>query len=82
MGVPLFNSTHNVHHLFPDQIAKHRQCFQFYSSVYRHMLFCGPGDRAEDRRELSKKQMQTTTTIILTVTMKTRNVLKMYVTLV
>jgi hypothetical protein len=81
MGVPLFSSTHQVHHLFPDQIAKQREVFLvFIPNFIVTLCFCGPGEKEEDRRELSKRQMQTTV-IILAVIIKIRNVLIMYIVL-
>jgi hypothetical protein len=69
-----------VHHLFPDQIAKHREVFLvFIPHFIVTLCFCGPGEKEEDRRELSKRQMQTTTMIILTVMIKIRNVLIKYI---
>ena len=66
-----------MHHLFPDQIAKHREVFLvFILHFIVTLCFCGPGEKEIDRRELSKRQMQATTAmIILTVIIKIRNVL-------
>jgi len=71
-----------VHNLYPDQIAKHREVFlDFILHFIVTLRFCGSGEKEEDRRELSKRQMQTSTMIILTVIIKVRNILIMYIVL-
>jgi len=70
-----------VHHLFPDLIAKHREVFLVFTLHFIVTLcFSGPGEKKEDRRELSKRQTKTTM-IILMVIIQIRNVLIMYIVL-
>jgi len=58
MGVPLFSITHQVRHLYPDQTAKHREVFLVFILHFIVTLrFCGPGEKEDDHRELSKRQM-------------------------
>ena len=70
-----------MHHLFPDLIAKHREVFLVFTLHFIVTLcFSGPGEKKEDRRELSKRQTKTTM-IILMVIIQIRNVLIMYIVL-